>query len=647
MAEQEKEVTVTDFEATDTKQGLTTVQVQAALDKYGPNEIPVSSTPLYILFLRQFVGFLPFLIELAMLIALAVQDWVDFGIIFGIMMINAILGFREEYHAKKSLDEISNSLDSEVAVRRNGETNSLSVKELVPGDIILLVGGTSVPADTKWIRGDTMQIDTAALTGEPLPRKYPSADHGDVILSGTTVVGGECYGQVLKTGTNTEIGQAQADVMKDKSIRVVSVFQHKIMIVVQILVSGCLMMVLAVLLVEGFYWQGFQNDASKTILDALSILIASIPIALPLVLQVNLALGASFMAREHHAIVTSIPALQDIASMSMLCSDKTGTLTTANMSIITSEISASPGFHEDDVILYAFLCSNADKKDDPIDRAIVTAFHESSAKAKESEYTQTEIIGFNPTVKRVVAFVEHNGKTFTLAKGLPAKILDTEAGGIDNHELQWQVEQITDKKFIQDTIEIDTNLSKAGYKTIGIAVCEGDARTMENPVWKFAGLLPMLDPPRADTKATINSLHLANISVKMITGDHVNVGKETARLIGLGTDIRAGEEVRNAPQELKKQLIWEADGFASVLPSDKREVVLCLRNDFGLVTGMTGDGVNDAVRHKLASFGIHLISCIISWVLYLTHIHNSLLSLLLKLVLLLRVPLTLPTMPPI
>ena len=256
----------------------------------------------------------------------------------------ACLGFREEYHAKKQLDELSNSLESEIAVRRDGTTTSIPTKDLVPGDIVLLVGGTVVPADVKFIKGDVMQIDTAALTGEPLPRKYPSDEYGDVILSGTTVMSGEAYGVVLLTGSNTEIGQAQADVLADKSVRVVSVFQQKTMRIVQIFVVFSLAFVIAVLLVLGIHYDGFKQDVETTILAALSILIASIPVALPLVLQVNLALGASFLAKEHSAIVTSIPALQDIASMSILCSDKTGTLTTANMSIIRDRIVASGDF---------------------------------------------------------------------------------------------------------------------------------------------------------------------------------------------------------------------------------------------------------------------------------------------------------------
>ncbi|KAL3925327.1 MAG: hypothetical protein SGILL_000484 [Bacillariaceae sp.] len=590
---------------TDPNVGLNLQEVGQLRERYGWNEIPTPITPLYMLFVHQFTGFLAVLIEIAALISLAVQDYTDFGIICGILLVNACLGFREEYHAKKSLDDLSDKLESEIAVRRDGETKSIPTKELVPGDIVLLVGGTIVPADIKFIKGDTMSIDTAALTGEPLPRKYPSTDHGDVILSGSTVVAGECYGTVLKTGIDTEIGKAQADVLKDKSVRVVSVFQQKIMSIIQGFVAVSVAFVVAVLLVKGFVYGGFHDDVNGTVLAGLSILIASIPIALPLVLQVNLALGASFLAKEHHAIVTSIPALQDIASMSMLCSDKTGTLTTAKMSVILNRIVAIGDFTQEDVIRYAKLCSNADKKDDPIDKAVLQAYEKSEAAEKDEEYEQTDIIGFNPTVKRVVAFVDHKGKTLSVAKGLPAKILNTEAGGIDDHECQWKVEGADNKAFVKSITDVDSGLSKAGYKTIAIAVCEGDARQTSHGPWKFVGLMPMLDPPREDTRATVESLQHANISVKMITGDHVNVGKETARLIGMGTDFHAGEEIRSASNpESRNEMIWNADGFAAVLPSDKREVVLTLRNEYGLVTGMTGDGVNDAPALSAAQVGI-------------------------------------------
>jgi len=599
--------------------GLTASEVTELREKWGWNEIPTPSTPVYILFLRQFTGFLSIIIMVAAIVAIAVLDYPDFIVIIVMLFVNASLGFHEDYKCKKSLDELSASLESEIAIRREGKTEALPTKECLPGDIVLLVGGTIIPADVKWMKGDRMSIDTAALTGEPIPRKYPSDDHGDVILSGTTVMSGECYAMVVNIGINTEIGQAQADVMADKSINTISVFEKKILTIVKIFVAVSFILVIAVLLVKGFAYGDFDPSTKEekqtsgylpestqdAILTALSILIASIPIALPLVLQVNLALGAAFLAKEHSAIVTSIPALQDIASMSMLCSDKTGTLTTARMTVINDRCVPSGKFSADDVIRFAMLCSNADKKDDPIDKAVLEAYERSETSKSESGYKQTEIIGFNPTVKRVVAFVDYNGKILTVAKGLPAKIIDTSAGSEDDHECQWRVAGADDHKFVENIIKEDTKLSSAGYKTIAISMCEGDARQPNHGEWQFVGLMPMLDPPREDTPATIASLHHANISVKMITGDHVNVGKETCRLIGLGTDLHAGEEIRNAENpEIRNQMIWAADGFGAVLPSDKREVVLTLKNEFGLVTGMTGDGVNDAAALSAAQVGI-------------------------------------------
>lgn len=614
MAEQAKESLPT----TNVDVGLSGSDVEKLREKWGWNEIPTPSTPTYIIFLRQFTGFLQIIILIAAIVAIAVVDYSDFIVIVVMLICNATLGFHEDYKCKKSLDELSASLESEIAIRREGKTEALPVKECLPGDIVLLVGGTILPADIQWVKGDVMSMDTAALTGEPIPRKYPSDDHGDIMLSGTTVISGECYGMVVNTGIHTEIGQAQADVMADKTVNTISVFEHKILTIVKIFVVFSAALVLAVLLVKGFVYGGFDSSGEAlapnsyltssvqdTILAALSILIASIPIALPLVLQVNLALGASFLAKEHSAIVTSIPALQDIASMSMLCSDKTGTLTTAKMTVINERCVPSGKYTADDVVRFAMLCSNADKKDDPIDKAVLDAYQRTEEAKSESAYKQTEIIGFNPTVKRVVAFVDYKGKTMTVAKGLPAKVLDTAAGSVDDHDCQWKVVGFDDKKFMQGIIDEDTALSSAGYKTIAIAVCDGDGRKENHGPWEFVGLMPMLDPPREDTPATIASLHHANISVKMITGDHVNVGKETCRLIGLGTDLHAGEEIRNAANpEARNEMIWAADGFGAVLPSDKREVVLTLKNEFGLVTGMTGDGVNDAAALSAAQVGI-------------------------------------------
>ena len=521
-------------------------------------------------------------------------DIEDFIIILSILFLNACFGFYEEMHAKRALDELSATLQSEIQVRRDGNTFPLPTEELVPGDIILLVGGTTVPADVAWLRGDRdMRLDTAALTGETAPRTYPSEQYGWEMLSGMTVLSGECYAQVIRTGLQTEMGKAHADVLKQKSVRVISVFQQKVMRVVQWLLLFCLLVITIVFFIQGVVYDGFKENVKETILDALSILIAAIPVALPLVLQINLALGASYLARQHAAIVTSLPALQDIASMSMLCSDKTGTLTTAQMTVQGDKLHAvSPSeCPADKVLQYALLCSNADKQDDPIDRAICQAA--ADANITTEGYQQNKIIGFNPNVKRVVAFcTTPEGQSITLAKGLPEKVIDTASGGADDHEVQWKVKGYDDKSFVDAVMAQDAALNEAGYKTIALAMCQGDARKPENAdKWQLLGLLPLLDPPREDTPATVAALHHANISVQMITGDHASVGKETARLIGLGTqNFWSGQDLRQQTDpHAKRDMIWQADGFCTVLPTDKQEIVMTLRHSCGLVCGMTGD----------------------------------------------------------
>merc|ERR1719376_76533 len=592
---------------TDPAIGLTNAQVEKSLARWGPNEIPRPIVKTWVLFARQFIGFMPILMEVAAVISIATLDYTDFGIILALLLINAVIGFREEYHAKKALDELTKKVESEVTVLRNGTSFSILVTELVKGDMVMLVGGTSVPADILWRRGDIMSIDTAALTGEPIPRKYPG-EHGDVILSGATCVSGECYGQCVAIGTATEMGQAQADVIKDKSIVTVSVFQKKILKVVRIAIVVSVAFVLGVLFVLGFAYDKFATDWQAAVMGALSIMIAAIPIALPLVMQINMAIGAAHLAKEHNAIVTSLPALQDIASMSVLCSDKTGTLTTAQMSIYVDSSFNVGRFSKTDVLLYAYLASNPDKKDDPIDKAIITAFFgndEACEKYEKGSYEQVGILGFTPLIKRVVAFVKINGEIVTIAKGLVGKVLNTRHGNLDDAEIQWVCENYDDPTWRQRIEERDRDLGKTGYKTIGIAISFCDARKTPNPKFEFVGLLPMIDPPRHDTRATIDALHEANISVKMITGDHVNIGRETARLIGLGTNILPGAEIRETERiDERNQLIWDADGFASVLPSDKREVVQVLKKEYGIVTGMTGDGVNDAPALSAAEVGI-------------------------------------------
>jgi len=580
--------------------GLTSERAEELTQEFGYNELPEITISIWWVLFVQFTGVMPYMLELAALIAIAVQDYADFGIILVMLLCNGFLGFHEQMKAAESLRELTQKMEQKIATLRDGHAENLLTRLLVPGDVVLLIGGVQVPADIEWLEGDILQVDTAALTGEPLPRKYPCEEYGKLILCGATIRSGEAYGIVRKTGVNTEIGSANADIMKDKTVTKVSVFEQRVLMVVQVVIFVALIDVLIIFIVQGVVQDQFTASGIQTdLLTCLSIIVAAIPIALPIVLNVTMALGAGKMAREYDAVVTSLPALQDISSMTVLCSDKTGTLTTAKISIHAESVWCAEGFTKQDVALYAGLASNRDKKEDAIDRSVINHFDRIfNTKGADivKEYTKVRSVGFNPIYKRVLYEYTHPKiGNIIIAKGLPTKVLNTKDGGEDDAADQWVCEGFEQ---IKDVVKkVDYDFSKAGYKTLGIVV------KINNKPWTYCGILPMLDPPRHDTAQTIKNLVTAGINVKMITGDHLNIAKETARLIGMGINIHAGEETRNPTQD-RNELVWNADGFAQVLPKDKREVVLVLRNIYNQVVGMTGDGVNDAPALSAAQCGV-------------------------------------------
>lgn len=621
------------------------------------------------------------------------------------MVLNALLGFREELNSARALAELTSKMEKRVATLRDGKVEHLATRLLVPGDVVLLVGGgtsfyhenssvqilsicylqfkfidtsnlryvfynillllcivVEVPADIDWIEGDVLSIDTAALTGEPIPRKYPSDQHGTLILSGTTVRAGEAYGVVRKTGINTEIGSAQSEIMKDKSSARSAVFEDRVVQIVQYVIILTLLDVIIILFIQGFVTGYFySNQTADVFLTCLGIVIASVPTALPLLWQITMSLGSTKMAREFSCVVTSQAALLDISCMTVLCSDKTGTLTTARISINADQVWLCGHFTKEDLALYAGLSSSRDKTEDAIDRSVVSyvdrVFGKDQAMAVEKEYIKQRAVGFNPIYKRVLFEFTHPTKGhITVVKGLPNKIVDTSDGGVDDAADQWKCDNYEELKPLVK--KIDYNFSKAGYKTLGVAVKINDGP------FQFVGILPMLDPPRHDTAETLRNLQNAGIEVKMITGDHLNIARETARLIGLGQNIHAGADIRideqttgqnhhhhhhkhghhhqhgnhheskpetnatkstepnpnheeNTSSELEPmvevvcdkateiaELIRSSNGFAQVLPKDKREVVVTLKEKYGYVVGMTGDGVNDAPALSAAQCGI-------------------------------------------
>jgi len=323
-------------------------------------------------------------------------------------------------------------------------------------------------------------------------------------------------------------------------------------------------------------------------------------VALPMVMQITMAIGARKMA-DHKAIVTHLTALQEIASMTVLCSDKTGTLTTAHITVMPDQIWCNPaaGYSKDDALILAALCSNRANVDDAIDSAVFRAMGKRFGEAWEEgmqEYEVTKFVGFNPEFKRTVCYANRTatsgGATSALriGKGLVDKVLQTGSDGGDT----WAVDKLKETRGL--VTRLDTEMSTRGYKTIGV-VLSTDGGPM-----KFVGIIPMLDPPREDTTWVIAKMFEAGIEVKMVTGDHLNIAKETAKLIGMSTNILPNTELWPA-SAMRDEMIDMAGGFAQVMPKDKREVVSVLQKR-GKIVGMTGDGVNDAPALKQAQIGI-------------------------------------------
>ncbi|RYH15847.1 HAD family hydrolase [archaeon] len=491
-------------------------------------------------------------------------------------------------------------MEQKISVLRDGRAQYMVTRYLVPGDVVLLRGGDVIPADMDWIEGDTLSIDTSPLTGESIPRKYPSEQHGRRIYSGCTVLSGEAYTIIRSTGSHTEIGKSQEAVMQDKATKKISVFESKVLFIVKGIIFLAIIDVLILFVIQGTVQGGFTlGNIQRLFLTVLSILVASVPVALPLVLQVTMALGAGVMATKYDAVVTSLPALQDISSMTILCSDKTGTLTTARISILRDRMWTTEGFSIDDLLLYTRLASNADKEEDPVDRACLGLFDQMapiSMKSSLRDYRMRRTVGFNPIYKRTLWVYSHAvlGEVW-VAKGLPNKVIDTADGGQDDAEDQWRVENCF--AVMEEAMKRAQEFSVHGYKTVGVAVRFG-----HNEPFKFVGLLPMIDPPRHDTAKTIAKLRNAGVKVKMVTGDQLNIAQETARLIGLDqTHFYRSRDIQT--EEGRDAKILDASGFAEVLPQDKRLIVTSLKGRQQVV-GMTGDGVNDVSALSAAQCGI-------------------------------------------
>ena len=549
--------------------GLTQAEAQKRLSQYGPNELEEKKTNEFFKFLSYFWGPIPWMIEVAVILSAAARHWPDFGIILLLLVANAGVGFWEEHQAGNAIAALKAKLAVKARVERDGKWVDPPARELVPGDVIRLRLGDIVPADARLLEGDPIEVDQSALTGESLPA---TRKPGESVFSGSIVRQGEIGALVYATGAETYFGKT-AELVQEA--HTVSHFQRAVLKI------GNYLIILAVALVAAIIGVAlYRGDPLLITLQfALVLTIAAIPVAMPTVLSVTMAVGARLLAKRE-AIVTRLSAIEELAGVDILCSDKTGTLTQNKLTL--GDPFCLDDMPADQVVLNAALASRADDKD-VIDLAVIGGLKSDQAL---KGYQVVHFQPFDAVQKRTEATVKGaDGKEFKVAKGAPQVILALAA----NASL---VKPAVDKAV--------NDFAARGFRALGVARADGDGK------WRILGVLPLFDPPRDDAKATLATARQMGISVRMVTGDALAIAQETAKKLGMGANILDasgfGDSKRHETAALSAS-IEKADGFAQVFPEHKFHIVDVLQQA-GHIVGMTGDGVNDAPALKKADCGI-------------------------------------------
>ncbi|OAY62607.1 ATPase 8, plasma membrane-type [Ananas comosus] len=568
-----------------TKEGLTAAEGAQRLEIFGPNKLEE----------KTFLGFmwnpLSWVMEIAAIMAIVlanggndnrVRACRDFVGIVVLLIINSTISFIEENNAGNAAAALMAGLAPKTKVRpyeytspaimvissavlRDGKWSEQDAAILVPGDIISIKLGDIIPADARLLEGDPLKIDQSALTGESLPvTKNP----GDEVFSGSTCKQGEIEAIVIATGVHTFFGKAAHLV---DSTNNVGHFQK----VLTAIGNFCICSIAVGMLIEIVVMYPIQYRRYRDGIDNLLVLlIGGIPIAMPTVLSVTMAIGSHRLS-EQGAITKRMTAIEEMAGMDVLCSDKTGTLT---LNKLTVDKNLIEDMDRDTVMLFAARASRVENQD-AIDASIVGML--ADPKEARAGIQEVHFLPFNPVDKRTaITYIDSDGKWHRASKGAP--------------------EQDTKKKVHQ----LIDNFADRGLRSLGVARQESAGGP-----WQFMGLLPLFDPPRHDSAETIRRALNLGVNVKMITGDQLAIAKETGRRLGMGTNMYPSStllgdkssEVTGLPID---ELIEKADGFAGVFPGKQAYEIVKRLQERKHICGMTGDGVNDAPALKKADIGI-------------------------------------------
>lgn len=611
---------------TDKERGLSSSEVQKRLQRYGKNEIPEKEESTLHRIFRRFWGPIPWMIEVAAILSAAVQKWEDFGIIITLLLVNAVMDFWQESKALNALKVLKETLARKATVLRDGKFQNIDAKQLVPGDIIKIKIGEIIPADVKLLDGDYMQVDQSALTGESMPVTMKA---GDTAYANSISKQGEMMAVVTSTGLNTYFGKTVALVARaEKEQR--SHFQKMVINVGNFLIVLTIIMAAIILLTATYRHENMLDILRFTLV----LTVAAIPVALPAVLTVTMAVGAMSLARKK-AIVSRLAAIEELAGIDILCSDKTGTLT-KNVMTVADPVTFG-AFSTDDLMKYAALASKEENKD-PIEVPIFDYLKSNNKYNEIKQYTQFEFKPFDPVSKRTEALVSSNGSKLVVTKGAPQVILELCAKTIQPDKVLKPVNDFAEK----------------AYRTLGVAIKKDGEK-----IYHYVGLIPLFDPPRDDAAITIANAEQLGLDVKMVTGDNLAIARQIAIKLGLDPKILEADELHKGSHneftdliqiiaksfyhklnpvekeeainqfalevtdDIKEQLedqkislgyvkiheseivekIEKASGFAQVFPEDKYLIVDKLQKGNHIV-GMTGDGVNDAPALKKADAGI-------------------------------------------